>query len=62
MTITEGEQAVQLTGRTTADQIVVFDGPISLQGKIVPVRVHAAHAMTIFADVQMHAQIAEIHA
>lgn len=42
------EPVVQLTGRTTADQIVVFDGPESLEGKIVRVCIHAAHAMTIF--------------
>jgi len=42
---------VQLTGRTTADQIVVFDGPPEMRGKMVPVRVKAAHGMTIFADV-----------
>lgn len=40
----------QLLGRTPADQIVVFDGPSSLQGQIVPVRVRAAHGLTIFAD------------
>jgi len=42
------EPVVQLTGRTTADQIVVFDGPKSLEGRIVSVRIHAAHGMTIF--------------
>jgi tRNA-2-methylthio-N6-dimethylallyladenosine synthase len=43
-----GSPVVQLTGRTTADQIVVFDGSPALEGRIVSVRVHAAHAMTIF--------------
>ena len=52
-------QTVQLTGRTTADQIVVFNGPESLRGQIVPVRVRAAHAMTIFADVEMPSQTTE---
>lgn len=42
---------VQLTGRTTFDQVVVFEGPLSLTGRIVPVRVREAHGMTIFADV-----------
>jgi tRNA-2-methylthio-N6-dimethylallyladenosine synthase len=46
------EDAVQMTGRTTADQIVVFKGARSLEGQIVPVRVHAAHGMTIFAEVE----------
>jgi len=41
---------VQLSGRTTHDQIVVFQGPLSLTGRIIPVRVREAHGMTIFAD------------
>ena len=41
---------VQLSGRTTCDQVVVFDGPASLAGSIVPVRVREAHGMTIFAE------------
>ena len=41
---------LQLTGRTTADQIVVFDGPATLEGQIVKVRVDAAHGLTIFAS------------
>lgn len=43
---------VQLVGRTTADQVIVFDGPQCLEGHIFPVRVTAAHAMTIFAMVE----------
>jgi tRNA-2-methylthio-N6-dimethylallyladenosine synthase len=46
---------VQMTGRTTADQIVVFKGTPSLQGQIVPVRVNAAHGMTIFAELEISA-------
>jgi tRNA-2-methylthio-N6-dimethylallyladenosine synthase len=42
---------VQLTGRTTADQIVVFDGPVSLAGSILSVRVREAHGMTVFAEI-----------
>jgi hypothetical protein len=30
--------------------VVVFDGPTTLTGRIVPVRVVRAHGMTIFAD------------
>jgi tRNA-2-methylthio-N6-dimethylallyladenosine synthase len=42
---------IQMSGRTVHDQIVVFHGPASLAGQIVPVRVNEAHGMTIFADV-----------
>jgi len=41
---------VQLSGRTTFDQIVVFDGPPALTGRILPVRIREALGMTIFAD------------
>jgi len=41
---------VQLSGRTTFDQIVVFQGPTVFTGRILPVRVREAHGMTIFAD------------
>lgn len=40
--------AIQLTGRTTADQIVVFDGPANLEGNIVPVKLCVVHGLTIF--------------
>ena len=46
--------SVQLTGRTTSDQVVVFNGPEKLAGRIVPVRVRRAHGMTIFADLAQH--------
>ncbi len=41
---------VQMSGRTTHDQIVVFHGPTELAGRIIPVQVREAHGMTIFAD------------
>ena len=41
---------VQLSGRTTCDQIVVFHGPASLTGQILPVYVREAHGMTIFGE------------
>jgi tRNA-2-methylthio-N6-dimethylallyladenosine synthase len=41
---------VQLTGRTTFDQIVVFDGPPTLTGRILSVRVREAFGMTIFGE------------
>lgn len=49
-TTTADDAMVQLMGRTRGDQIVVFDGPLALEGRIVPVQVRAAHAMTIFAS------------
>ena len=42
---------VQMTGRTQHDQIVVFDGAVTLAGTILSVRVREAHGMTIFADI-----------
>ena len=41
-------ETVQLTGRTGADQIVVFPGSPQWEGRIVDVRIDEAHAMTIF--------------
>jgi len=41
---------VQLAGRTSFDQVVVFEGSPDLTGQIVPVRVREAYGMTIFAD------------
>ncbi|MGA2619649.1 MAG: MiaB/RimO family radical SAM methylthiotransferase [Thermoguttaceae bacterium] len=38
----------QLVGRTTCDRIVVFDGPPSLAGKIIPVHIHRAETVTLF--------------
>jgi tRNA-2-methylthio-N6-dimethylallyladenosine synthase len=39
---------VQLTGRTTCDRIVVFDGPRELIGQIVPVEIVQTGAFTLF--------------
>jgi tRNA-2-methylthio-N6-dimethylallyladenosine synthase len=41
---------IQLTGRTPHDQIVVFNGPPTLAGQILEVKVSEAHGLTIFAD------------
>jgi tRNA-2-methylthio-N6-dimethylallyladenosine synthase len=41
---------VQLSGRTTHDQVVVFDGPAMLAGRIIAVRAREAHGMTIFGE------------
>jgi tRNA-2-methylthio-N6-dimethylallyladenosine synthase len=38
----------QLVGRTQGDQIVVFDGPLSLRGQLVTVEVTDARALTLF--------------
>ncbi len=42
---------VQLVGRTVYDQIVVFDGPRTLAGQILPVRVEKVDAFTLFGRV-----------
>jgi hypothetical protein len=49
---------VQLSGRTVHDQIVVFQGPESLTGSLLQVRVKEAHGMTIFADLLASAHTA----
>jgi tRNA-2-methylthio-N6-dimethylallyladenosine synthase len=40
----------QLTGRTTCDRIVVFDGPETLVGRIIPVRIRQTSAFTLFGE------------
>jgi tRNA-2-methylthio-N6-dimethylallyladenosine synthase len=47
---TESQDAVQLIGRTRGDQIVAFDGPMSLVGKLVDVKITDAKAMTVFGQ------------
>ncbi len=42
----------QLTGRTSCDRIVVFDGPERLAGEMVPVVVDDATAVTLFGRVR----------
>ena len=41
----------QLTGRTTCDRIVVFDGPGRLIGRTLPVEVERASVVTLFGRV-----------
>lgn len=53
----ENDDYVQMTGRSTNDQIIVFQGPTSLEGKIVPVKVTSAHNLTIFAEWQEQAAV-----
>lgn len=43
---------LQLTGRSVYDHIVVFDGPRSLIGQIVPVEISEASAFTLFGRVK----------
>lgn len=45
-----GGRTVQLTGRTPCDRIVVFDGPASLAGETVSVRVLSAAPFTLFGE------------
>jgi tRNA A37 methylthiotransferase MiaB len=48
--LAEGEEAatMQLTGRTTCDRIVVFEGGRQLVGRMVNVVVYEATAFTLF--------------
>ena len=38
----------QLTGRTRGDQVVAFEGPLSLRGALLPVTITAAQSLTLF--------------
>lgn len=42
---------VQLTGRTSCDRIVVFDGPERLAGQLLPVTIEDASPVTLFGRV-----------
>ena len=42
---------VQLTGRTVCDRIVVFQGDLAIVGRIIPVRLNEANALTLFGEV-----------
>ena len=41
--------SAQLVGRTAGDQIVVFDGDLSLKGSLLDVEIYDARQMTLFA-------------
>jgi tRNA-2-methylthio-N6-dimethylallyladenosine synthase len=43
------EHETQLVGRTRGDQIVVFDGPLSLKGQLLDVEITRSSQMTLFA-------------
>jgi tRNA-2-methylthio-N6-dimethylallyladenosine synthase len=49
--------AMQLTGRTPGDRIAVFDGPRDWIGRIMPVRIHAATAFTLFGQVPLAPEV-----
>jgi tRNA-2-methylthio-N6-dimethylallyladenosine synthase len=44
----EGAATTQLVGRTRGDQVLAFEGPISLKGKLVTVEVVDAKNLTLF--------------
>ena len=44
--------STQLTGRTPCDRIVVFDGPESLAGEILPVKIRSAAPFTLFGTLE----------
>ncbi len=41
----------QLVGRTRGDQVVVFDGPLSLRGRLLDVQISDAKNLTLFGSV-----------
>ena len=45
------DEVVQLVGRSVKDHIVVFDGPRTLVGQILPVRIEKADAFTLYGRV-----------
>jgi tRNA-2-methylthio-N6-dimethylallyladenosine synthase len=59
---TEGSGPKQLTGRTTTDHIVVFDGNERLIGQSVNVQIEAATAFTLFGNVATGEQVGVEHA
>jgi tRNA-2-methylthio-N6-dimethylallyladenosine synthase len=47
-----GDERVQLVGRSVRDHIVVFDGPRTLTGQILPVRIEKVDAFTLFGRIE----------
>ena len=43
-------EKTQLVGRTRGDQIVCFDGPLSLRGQILDLKITEARALTLFGE------------
>jgi tRNA-2-methylthio-N6-dimethylallyladenosine synthase len=52
--LTTHHSALQLTGRTTCDRIVVFDGTPRQIGQFLPIRIYDANAFTLFGAVVTH--------
>ena len=48
----ESGDAVQLVGRTATDHIAVFDGPLSLAGRLVRVAIADASTLTLYGAVE----------
>ena len=46
----EGGSHPQLVGRTSGDQIVVFNGPLSLAGRFAQVRIRQTSPLTLFGE------------
>ncbi len=46
-----GNEIAQWVGRTRGDQVVVFNGPGSMRGQILNVRITDAKRLTLFAEV-----------
>jgi tRNA-2-methylthio-N6-dimethylallyladenosine synthase len=46
----EEPEKTQLVGRTRGDQIVCFDGPLSLRGQILDLKITEARALTLFGE------------
>jgi tRNA-2-methylthio-N6-dimethylallyladenosine synthase len=44
-------QKTQLVGRTRGDQVVCFDGPLALKGKLLHVRITGAQNLTLFGEI-----------
>lgn len=47
----DGDGPIQLTGRTMCDRIVVFEGNERLIGRVIPIEVESASAVTLFGRV-----------
>ncbi len=49
--VSDSALQTQLVGRTRGDQVVVFDGPLSMRGSILDVEIVDAQRMTLFARI-----------
>ena len=53
----DAPRPTQLVGRTAGDQVVVFDGDLSLKGQLIDVQIHDARQMTLFAKPAAEAHV-----